>query len=151
MNHHSALAVSTRRASEALIDLLGRITSARHQNVRIDFPAAKPPVDLLARVTVANHSHTLACALLKESLEATLLSLTRATRALGERVRPVLIAAELDHTEQALCRESGVDFIDMAGNARLSLDDIFSSPEPVQSLPASLLVPPPAGLSNAAA
>lgn len=151
MYHHSALAVSTRRASEALIDLLGQITSARHQNVRIDFPAAQPPVDLLARVTVANHSHTLACALLKESLEATLLTLARAARALGEQVRPVLIAAELDHAAQALCRESGIDFIDMAGNVRLSLDEIFSSPEPVQSLPASLLVPQPAGLTNAAA
>ena len=151
MNHHSALAVSTRRASETLIDLLGQITSARHQNVRIDFPTAKPPVDLLARVTVANHSHTLACALLKESLETTLLSLTRAARALGERVRPVLIAAELDHAAQALCRENGVDFIDLAGNVRLSLDEIFSSPEPAQSLPASLLVPPSAGLTNAAA
>lgn len=151
MNNHSALAVSTRRASETLIDLLGQITSARHQNVRIDFPAAKPPVDLLARVTVSNHSHTLACALLKESLEATLVTLTRAARALGERVRPVVIAAELDHAAQALCRESGVDFIDLAGNARLSLDEIFSVPEAVQAVPASLLITPPTGLTNAAA
>jgi hypothetical protein len=151
MKDVTAPAVSTRRASEALISLLGQITSARHQNVRIDFPAPQPPVDLMARITVFGRSHTLACAFLNESLEAALRTLSLAARTLDETVRPVLIAAELDATAQALCRQQNVDFVDLAGNARLELAEIFSATKSVEGVPAELLATQPAGLTDAAA
>jgi hypothetical protein len=160
MKPHSVPAVSARRASEALIALLGQISSMRQQNVRIDFPKAEPPIDLLARVTVFGRSYTLACALWNNSLDTVLLTLHGTARARDNAARAVLIAPHLSPESQDLCRQSGIDYLDLTGNARLELDEVFlaheSLPELHASLPSANLLPPEfavrsAGLSGAAA
>jgi hypothetical protein len=54
---------------------------------------------------------------------------------------PVLIAPELSEEAQALCRDSNTGFLDLEGNARLYLDEVFIVK---RSLPHRKTLPPQA-------
>lgn len=133
MKTQSISTATLRRASAALVSLLGQISTIRRQNIRIEFPSnahpAQAQVDLLAQVDLFGRRHTLACIFrecgLGTGMEETVRKLCRHVRQLGKNARPVLIAPELSEATRALCRSQGVDYLDLAGNARLHLDEIF--------------------------
>ena len=127
MKTRSLPVIPIRRASQALIALLGQISAFRHQNIRIEFPQATPPVDLLACVELLGRSHTLACAFRESDsgIEGVIAKLRRGARKLGNNIRPVFIAPRLSATAQAFCRSQEVDYFDLEGNARIHLGELF--------------------------
>jgi 16S rRNA C1402 (ribose-2'-O) methylase RsmI len=100
---------------------------------------------LTARVEVSGHAHILLCKVAASSdvgqLEQTFIDLRRVHERFRGEATPVLIAPEFSEEAQALCRESKTGFIDLDGNARLYLDDVFIVK---RSLPNGKTIPPPA-------
>jgi hypothetical protein len=62
---------------------------------------------------------------------------------------PVVIAPYLSPEAQAICKQSRVGFLDLEGNARLSVDEVFigihSHPRGAASQPSAALHTSPAG------
>ncbi len=100
---------------------------------------------LTARVEIFGHAHVLLCKVAASGegsqLEQTFIDLRRVHERFRGPATPVLIAPEMSEEAQALCRESNTGFIDLEGNARLYLDEVFIVK---RSLPHGKTIPPPA-------
>lgn len=112
------------RAVEALRALLDRVSVLKLREIRRD-----PQGPMLASVEVLGHSHTLACEVepegRPEKLRDALQSLHDNAAQYGAAATPVLIAPHLSQEEQKLCKESSTSFLDLEGNARLAVGEIF--------------------------
>jgi len=144
------------QASEALINLLHQVSWIRPQDVRLERSSDDVRIPLLAHIQALGRSHTLACALhprpFDEGLDAAIFELYTAARELNANIHPVLIATHLSAEAQRLCRENRIAYIDLRGNARIDLGEVFIArlateqpasrlslrPEPV-SVPASVV------------
>lgn len=112
------------RALDALRALLGQVSVIKLQEIR---RGAGGP--MLAVVDVLGHSHTLACEIepnaQPESLRTALDGLRNGAAQCGSAATPVLIAPYLSPEAQALCKERSASYLDLEGNARLALGEIF--------------------------
>ena len=111
------------RATEALRALLGEVSVIKLKGIRHEGKGA-----VLAHVDVLGHSHTLACEVKTnagpENLRSTLRELHDDAAHFRDAV-PVLIAPYLSPEAQALCKENKAGFLDLEGNARLALGEVF--------------------------
>lgn len=84
---------------------------------------------LNAQVEIYGHPHLLLCKVSTSCdaghLEQTFIDLRRVHERFRGAATPVLIAPGLSEEAQELCRESNTGFIDLEGNARLYLDEVF--------------------------
>jgi hypothetical protein len=100
---------------------------------------------LTVRVEIYGHVHVLLCKVAASCdvghLEQTFIDLRRVHERFRGAATPVLIAPVLSEEVQALCRESNTGFIDLEGNARLYLDQVFIVK---RSLPHGKTIPPQA-------
>jgi hypothetical protein len=112
------------RATEALRALLGQVSVIKLKEIR-----HQPKGPLLARVDVLGHSHTLACEIRQggeaESLRGVLLELRNDVSCCDGAATPVLIAPHISPEAQALCKESATGYLDLEGNARIALGEVF--------------------------
>jgi hypothetical protein len=112
------------RAPEALRSLLGQVSVIKLLDIRSDAKGA-----VLAHVDVLGHSHTLACEVRAsarpENLRSELSRLLHDTAHHNGTVIPVLIAPYLSPEAQAVCKESHAGFLDLEGNARLAVGEVF--------------------------
>jgi hypothetical protein len=109
------------RATEALRTLLGQVSVVKLKEIR------REKGSMLADVDVLGHRHTLAC---EVKPNAQLESLRSALRSLNDAhgkdaAIPVVIAPYMSPEAQALCKESQAGFIDLEGNARLAMGEVF--------------------------
>lgn len=110
------------RATEALRALLGQVSVIKLKGIRRESKGS-----VLADVDVLGHRHTLACEVKPnaqpENLRTALRQLSGAHR--KETTIPVVIAPYFSPEAQAICKESQAGFIDLEGNARLALGEVF--------------------------
>lgn len=112
------------RATEALRALLGQVSVIKLKEIR---RAPKGP--MLAKVDVLGHSHTLACEIepnaRPENLRGALEELHQDAAHYGAAATLVLIAPYLSPEAQAVCKECSTSYLDLEGNARLALGEVF--------------------------
>lgn len=116
------------RAALAVKELLEHVPALQVHRVEL----ANGPdigVDIVARFTHHGRQYLLACEVKPmgqpRHVRAALLQLQRAAENFTPRAIPVFIAPFLSHEAQALCREYEVGYLDLMGNARITLDGIY--------------------------
>ncbi|MGO8757930.1 MAG: hypothetical protein ACLQG3_07385 [Terracidiphilus sp.] len=123
-NRHSPELID--RAAGALSALLAQVSGVRLEEIRRE--SAGRGAALLARIDVFGHSHFLACAVDPagelEPLRALLNDYCGAFPAPADATR-LVIAPRLSPDAQALCKEHRAGFLDLEGNARLSVGELF--------------------------
>jgi hypothetical protein len=130
-------------AADALTALLGRVSAIKLLELKCDVSPQTRSATILARtifarIEVFGHSHTLACAVIPNGEPSHLRSVLREAQtsaALHESQRgvassavittPVLIAPRLSPEAQSLCKQNNIGFLDLDGNARLNVGDVF--------------------------
>ncbi len=115
------------RAAEALRELLEQVSTIKVRDLR---RASKAPGrGIVAHIEVLGHTHTLACKVEASGelcqVSAALAEMDAHTAHLGADATPVLIAPYLSPEAQSLCKESHAGFLDLEGNARLMIDEVF--------------------------
>jgi hypothetical protein len=100
---------------------------------------------LIAHIEIYGHAHMLMCKIAENCnsahLRRTFTELRKLQAHSPTATTPVLIAPELSEEAQALCRDSNTGFLDLEGNARLYLDEVFICK---RSLPHHKRLPPQA-------
>jgi hypothetical protein len=116
-------------ATEALTALLGRVSAIKLRDIKRVSPPRSRFAAILAHIEVFGHSHILACEVNPDGEPDHLGELLRVWQrnavSLAPDATPVLIAPALSPEAQAICKQSQVGFIDLEGNARLTLGDFF--------------------------
>lgn len=120
------------QAADALRQLLAEVPAIE----RLDVQAAGQEqqdagIDLFADVTAFGQQHKLVVEVKSSGqprhVRSTLLSLCDYVKRQAGRVTPILIAPYLSSQAQDLCREFGVAYLDLEGNARLAFGTFFLS------------------------
>ena len=115
------------RAAEALKALLGQVSAIRVKEMRREAHAEGRCVEILADTDVFGHTHLLACGVNAQGEPAQLRTALRLlcddAASIAGNVTPVLIAPYLSPEAQQLCKESNAGFLDLEGNARLTLGE----------------------------
>jgi hypothetical protein len=112
------------RATEALRALLAQVSVIKLKEIR-----HQPKGPMLACVDVLGHSYTLACEIELagegESLRNALRELRDDLSCCDGAATPLLIAPHFSPEAQAMCKESATGYLDLDGNARLALGEVF--------------------------
>ena len=117
------------RAAEALRKLLDRVPAIRVLDVKQEVAGTGKEVDILARLDAGGRRYTLACEVKSNGqpryVRPALLQLRDYVAERTPETIPVLVAPYLSPNVQSLCREEGVGFLDLEGNAYLVFGGIF--------------------------
>jgi hypothetical protein len=138
-------------AIEALRQTLGQISVVKTKEIKIESHRHRNDKTIIAHVEIYGHPHRLVCKVVHScdlaELQQTFLELRKLHARFPGGTTPVLIAPELSEEAQMLCRESNTGFLDLEGNARLYLDEVFivkrslthhkTLPPPAETLPTS--------------
>ena len=116
-------------AEASLRELLAQVPSIRIKEIVREFLAGPHGPDLLVQIMVAGHRRTLVCEYQDSGqprfVRTALLQLRDYIAHSGKNMTPMLIAPYLSPETRALCRKQDVSYLDLEGNARLALDDVF--------------------------
>lgn len=117
------------RAAEALRAVLGEVSSVKLMEMRFETPGHGQASEILAKIDVLGHRHTMTCEVNTEGSQRLLMTGLRNSRE-GSVDRDanstfVMIAPYLSPEAQAICKESHTNFIDLQGNARITIGEIF--------------------------
>jgi hypothetical protein len=116
-------------ALHALQALLDQVPMIKVKSVKCEPRSADGRVDISARLSVSGRRRVLVCEVKTNGqprhVHLALLQLRNYVAHLGSTATPVLIAPFLSPQAQALCRDQGVSFLDLEGNARLVFDGVF--------------------------
>ena len=116
-------------AAEALKSVLHHVSQIKVKGMELDSPRPDLKVDILAYLDVQGHSHTLVCKVRAsgrpDHVRMALKELKGHASEFPPNATPVLIAPHFSEEARALCRESNAGFLDLEGNARLELGDVF--------------------------
>lgn len=127
------------RAAEALGALLGQVSFIKTRDIK--FQPAHRRSNIVASVDVLGRSHKLVCNVADEDPQHVKEALKKLRDCADSRksdATPVLITPKLSEATRALCAERKVGCLDLEGNARLSVDEVFIGKRSVRSVP-----PPP--------
>jgi len=129
------------RAAEALRSLLEQVSAVKLKEMKRESPARGRAAEILVHIDIYGHSHTLACEVNADTrpskVRASLRKLQDCASHLAGETTPVLIAPYLSPKAQALCKESHAGFLDLEGNARLSLGEVFIGKRSLHQHPAA--------------
>jgi hypothetical protein len=151
-----ASAVPSDHAVAALKTLLSQVSAIKLREVRIECTAPSREFLIVAFVDVYQHSHTLVCSVKSSDephdVRSALAELESRTARLSSNATPVFIAPRVSSQARALCSASRTGFLDLEGNARLHLDDLFIGQRsiPLPRGPQPVAVPPVATRSASA-
>lgn len=138
-------------AIEALRQTLGQISVVKTKEIKVESHRHRGDRTIIAHVEIYGHLHRLVCKLVcncsPSELQQTFLELRKLHARFPGGTTPVLIAPVLSEEAQTLCRDSNTGFLDLEGNARIYLDEVFivkrslahhkTLPPPAESLPTS--------------
>lgn len=134
------------RAAQALGALLHRVSSIKTRDIQLQ--PARSKSDILAEIEVLGHSHKLVCNVADGDPDHVRKAIQRlmtcADRKQGDAT-PIVIAPHLSDQARSLCVKSQVGFLDLDGNARLEVDEVFIGTRSVRSV----LAAPPRGRMQA--
>jgi hypothetical protein len=115
-------------AAEALRETLSQISVIKVKAIDVE-QAVRGDKTLIARVEIFGHSHMLVCKVAgccdSAHLQRTIVDLKKLNQRFPGDTTPVLITPSLSQEAQALCSEGNTGFLDLEGNARLYLDEVF--------------------------
>ncbi|HEV2487921.1 MAG TPA: hypothetical protein VGT08_20545 [Terracidiphilus sp.] len=121
--------VAKNRAAEALQSVLHQVSQIKLRNIDIDSPRPDLKIDILAQVDVHGHSHTLVCKVeasgRPDHVRTALDALRSHAAGLDGNTTRVFITPRISEETKALCGESKTGFLDLEGNARLDLGEVF--------------------------
>ena len=116
-------------AIEALQQTLGQISVVKTKGIKVESHRHRSDKTIIANVEIYGHAHRLVCKVVEScnpiELQRTFLELRKLRAQFSGQTTPVLIAPVLSEEGQRLCRESNTGFLDLEGNARLYLDEVF--------------------------
>jgi hypothetical protein len=132
------------QAVEALRSVLQQVSQIKLNQLDVSAPHPDLKVDILAHISVHGHSHTLVCKVRAsgrpDHVRMALEEFQGDSAQFSSNATPVFIAPYLPEESKALCWESKAGFLDLEGNARLDLGEVFigtrSSPQ-IKSRPVS--------------
>ena len=117
------------RAVEALKSVLTHASGVKLRSIDAEPSKTCSDVDIVVRIEVYGHNHTLACMLLPndgpEQIHDSLAGFCDRAVTISKDATPILITPRLSADLQKLCREKCVGVLDLRGNARLELGDVF--------------------------
>ncbi|MGC1461386.1 MAG: hypothetical protein WA802_04240 [Terracidiphilus sp.] len=117
------------RAAEALKVVLHQVSQIKLKGMDVDSPRPDLRVDILAHVDVHGKSHTLVCKVRAsgrpEHVRMALEEFQGDAAQFSRDATPVLIVPSCSEESRALCRESKAGFLDLEGNARIDLGEVF--------------------------
>jgi hypothetical protein len=116
------------RAAASLTALLSRISTIRLKEITRQPPVRGRIAAIHARVEVFGRSHMLACAIDpsgESSPSRAALSRLESADFIASEITPVLIVRHLSPEVQAHCKEHRAGFLDLDGNARLTMGEVF--------------------------
>ncbi|HVX57623.1 MAG TPA: hypothetical protein VHA37_07885 [Candidatus Saccharimonadales bacterium] len=122
------------RAAEALGVLLHSVSSIKTRDIK--FQPAHRKTDILADIDVLGRNHKLVCSVAGGEPDGVKKALDKLrTCADGKKgdATPVLITPHLSAQDRALCEQRRVGFLDLDGNARLVVDEVFIGKRSVRS------------------
>jgi hypothetical protein len=129
MRSNIALVDLEMRALDEMKAVLGQVSVIKVKEMRREPRAHDRSVEILAHINVCGHDHLLACGVKPSGepthLKTTLRDLRNDAASFAENATPVIIAPYLSPEAQRLCKESDAGFLDLEGNARLSVGEIF--------------------------
>jgi len=118
-----------RRAADALRSVLSEISTIKLKEIRCEPVTGASSIGITAFVDVFGRTHTLACdvqtSALSVDVHAALDSLRDGAANVASDATPVLIAPHISLEAQAICKECSAGFVDLEGNARLALGEVF--------------------------
>lgn len=124
------------KAAEALNSLLHQVSSIKPREIK--FQPARRNSDILANINVLGRDHRLVCNVADGGPEEVKKALDKLrTCADGKKTgtTPVLIASHISPQTREMCEKNRVGFIDLEGNARLEVDEVFIGKRSVRSVP----------------
>ena len=117
------------RTEEALKSVLSEVSTLKLKEIRRASTSSGRQTGFLVRVDVLGHPHTLACAVQTDvrpgNLGAALRELHESATNVAGDATPVLIAPYLSPEAQAMCKERSAAYLDLEGNARIAIGEIF--------------------------
>ncbi len=117
------------RATEALKSLLEQVSAVKLKEMKRESGARGRAAEILAHIDIYGHSHTLACEVNADArpskVRASIKKLQDCAAHLAGETTLVLIAPYLSPEAQTLCKQSHAGFLDLEGNARLSVGEVF--------------------------
>jgi hypothetical protein len=129
------------RAAQALRALLDQVSAVQLKEMKCEPTARGRTAEILVRIDIHGHSHTLACEVNADTrpgkVRASLRKLQDCAAHLAGEATPVFIAPYLSPEAQALCKESHAGFLDLEGNARLSVGEVFIGKRSLRQQPAA--------------
>lgn len=125
------------RAAEALGALLHQVSSIKTRDIK--FQPVRRKSDILADIDVLGRKHKLVCNISEDHPDEVKKALDKLrTCADGKKdgATPVLITRQATQQTREMCARSRVGFIDLEGNARIEVDEVFIGKRSVRSAPA---------------
>lgn len=117
------------QAADALRSLLAQVPAVKLLDFEDEAAGLDRGIDLVANIEVSGRRHVLACEVKSSGqprhVRMALFQLREHVTRYGQGAIPVFVAPYLSPEAQALCRENGVGFLDLEGNARLVFDSVF--------------------------
>ena len=117
------------RAEKALNQAIRQISYAKLKDIAYASAEAGQLHRILAHVEVLGHSYHLACIVERDGRlahePARVRSFMKSAGRLVENTIPVVIAPSLSPEAQADCQAANAGFLDLEGNARLSMGEVF--------------------------
>ena len=119
------------QAADALRLLLKEVPAIEDLDVHVAGQGQHPGVDLVAKITTFGHQYQLVAEVTSSGqprhVRSALLSLRDYVARQPDHVTPILIAPYLSPQAQALCREFGVAYLDLEGNAWVAFGAVYIS------------------------
>jgi len=116
------------RAAAALKAALAEVSTIKVREIRHEPPQPGRDSCLMVCVDLFGRRHTLNCQIHSDVEPETLRSTLQGMSAIAsqhEDTMPIIIAPYLSPEAQALCKEKLTGFVDLEGNARLALGEVF--------------------------
>jgi len=138
-------------AIEALRETLKQISVIKVKDVSIDHGGNRGEKTILGHIEIYGHTYLVACKVVRSCdsarLERAVRDLKGIEKTRGVVVMPILIMPEISDEALAICRDGNTGVMDLEGNARLYLDEVFivkrslhhhkTLPPPAETLPLS--------------
>jgi hypothetical protein len=118
-----------RRSVHALKALLAEVPAIKLRDAALETNTVDGRIDILAHIEVMGRPHMLACEVKGSGqprfARVALLQLRNYIADHGDHATPVFVAPYLSPEVREMCREAGVGFLDLEGNAWLAFDGVF--------------------------
>jgi hypothetical protein len=117
------------QAIEALKSALQEVSGIKVKKIQAESSGGHRVKDFIANIDIYGHNRTLVCKVRENTetlrIKRALKDLNKFVERCAEDAMPILIAPTLSQEAQTLCTESNAGFLDLEGNVRLVMKEVF--------------------------